>query len=220
VFDLIFDPRRAFGRIDEFRTPIVCVIYVVILLSMIVLIAAYFHLVDFNWLQAQLASRLREDQRELANKILSPSVLMISSITGRAVKTTLWMGLLTYYYNIVGKYFRSERPASDWLKLAVLSNLPLIALLPTGLLAMMVSSDVQYLPSQLDTTSLAFALSGEVLARWGNTLSQISVVQIWIVVIQAIGIATLLDLRLTRALQIAAIPPVLCICVSALAALV
>lgn len=215
MLDIFFNPRQFFLRLNNFNISRTFVCYSMIILSISVLLLAYFRLVNFSWLQAQLITRLDDEQRKIALKVLSPSVLLVSSIAGRCVKMTLWFGLLSFVYDVLGKSFRCQRSFAEWLQLVVFSNLPIIAILPLGLLAMSLSPSVTILPGQLDTTSLAFLTSSATASRWDSVLAQLSIVQFWIVAIQAVGLSTWLQIGIGRALVLAAAPYLACMGITA-----
>lgn len=219
MMDILLSPRRAFAKMDGVSRKTATLAYILIVFTICTLLAIYFHVVDMHWLQGKMLERLNENQRAMASKLLTPDMLLFSTVGGRVLKITIWLAFQTFYFDIVRRGLRSDVPTKRWIQLVLLAHLPLVAMLPLGLFAIFLLQPVQLLPSQLDTTSLAFVFSGSHSARWEGPLSQVSLIQIWIVGIEAVAVRAWLNISSGKALAIAAAPSLVFLILSVLVAI-
>lgn len=216
MFNVLINPRQTFTGGERHVASHTVVALSVLLISLSTLYVSYFFLVDFDWLKNHLVLQLSPNRRAIAVEILSPRILAISAAAGQVMKTTAWILLCSFYFNVIGRVYRVDRNYMDWIYFTSASYLPLILMLPLGVAAVMLTQGSRLLPDQLDTTSINFLTPGLCSQRWAGICSRISILQLWPLAIQAIGLTAWLNIGAKRALIFAAAPSMMLLAASLL----
>ncbi|HMN45915.1 MAG TPA: YIP1 family protein [Povalibacter sp.] len=122
---LVTAPAKAFENLKEkprFLFPLL-----VIVLSTVAVMFWYYRIVDFDWLVDRMLSanpRMNEQQREAAMKMMSPGIIMWSSLISVVVVLVVARVVETLYYLLAGNVTNVRHTFLQWLSLSCWTALP------------------------------------------------------------------------------------------------
>lgn len=185
---LLLQPEQAFASLraqPRYTFPL-------LLLSTVTLLAIciYFSQVDLQWLQSQLLTPAQGKPEE-ATPVLSPQMLIVTSVIGALVALVGGRLLEGGYYFLAGRLTQLDYSFNQWLALACWASLPLLLLplMSLGMLGLYPSG--QMLQEELNALSLN-ELFFQVPAQdpWYVLLNSLSVLHPWSWWLSAVGVKT------------------------------
>lgn len=209
IADIILSPTRAYSDAEGIAGWKRYLPFALLIFSSIALIVYYFTSVDTEWLKERLLARIPADKQAIAATMLSFRFLITSALIAQLFKFTAWMTGLSAYYMFIDKLHAGTRDLGSWFYFTSLSYVPLLLLLPLGVMATMIAPQGLML-DQLDTTSINSLAPGLCRADWASACNRISALQTWPVILQAIGLSLWIRISLSRSIIIAVLPTLLC----------
>lgn len=125
---LVTAPTKAFENLKEkprFLFPLL-----VIVLSTVAVLFWYYRIVDFDWLTDRMLSanpqmsKMSEQEREAAMKMMSPGIIMWSSLISVVVFLVVVRMVETLYYLLAGNVTNVRHTFKQWLSLSCWTSLP------------------------------------------------------------------------------------------------
>ncbi len=209
IADIILSPTRAYSDAERIAGWRRYLPFALLIFSSIALTIFYFTSVDAEWLKERLLARIPTDKQAIAATMLSTKFLISSTLIGQVFKLTVWIAALSTYYLFIDKLHAGTRGAGNWFYFTSLSYVPLLLLLPLGVMATMMSPQGIML-DQLDTTSINSLAPRLCQAEWAGACNRLSALQMWPVILQVIGLSLWLRVSLGRSIVIAVLPTLLC----------
>lgn len=125
---LVTAPSRAFEQLKEkprFLFPLL-----VIVLSTVAVLFWYYRIVDFEWLTDRMLSanpqmsRMSEQEREAAMKMMSPGIIMWSSLISAMVVVVVIHVIEALYFLLAGSVANVRHTFMQWFSLSCWTALP------------------------------------------------------------------------------------------------
>ncbi|QNQ08884.1 YIP1 family protein [Sphingomonas alpina] len=208
---MLFDPRRAFTaalsrKVWTLLLPLTLAIVFTALLNIF-----YFYHVDLAWLRDQMTATMPKAQRDIALPFYTRGRLIGISLFG-VVLLALVVNLgRAFIFWIIFKVRGGDTQRFTRLFAIVMwSTAPLALILPAGILNIMLAPEGRLAGNDVNPVSLnqlLFHLPPS--SGWGQLLSTFSLINIWEMVLIAIGLQVVGNLKFTRAALIAIAPDAL-----------
>jgi hypothetical protein len=125
---LVTAPTKAFENLKEkprFLFPLL-----VILLSTVAVLFWYYRIVDFDWLTDRMLSanpqmgKMSEQERAAATRMMSPGIIMWSSLISVVVFLVVARVVETLYYLLAGNVANVRHTFAQWFSLSCWTSLP------------------------------------------------------------------------------------------------
>lgn len=205
VRDLLISPRETFvaiehGGIRDGAVPILLQIICPALLFFI-----YYHLVNFGWLLSNMTAAMPEDQRRSITKVLTPAVMSASSFIVMLFTVPLVLAITALYFFLIGKLANIPQSYSRWLVFVSWASMPVILLLPIGLLVI-IGSDGRVLPAELNPLALGTLLGLDPNNPWTGLANAISLLLLWSLFLTGVGLRVWTNMTVARVSLITALP--------------
>jgi|JRYD01.1.fsa_nt_gb hypothetical protein len=192
---LVTAPTKAFENLKEkprFLFPLL-----VLVLSTLAVMFWYYRIVDFDWLIDRMLSanpqmsRMSEQEREAAMKMMSPGVIMWSSLIGVVAALVIARVVETLYYLLAGSVTNVRYSFKQWFSLSCWTALPAVIGTLSMAVFLLTSGNNQISNEELNLLSLnelifhvPFGGKGYVL------LSSLTLLHPWIWWLTVLGVRT------------------------------
>lgn len=181
-------PGECFERAKSDANAYILLPAAALVCASIALTVFYYLSVDLDWLRSQLVERMSSDRRDIAAKLITREFLLVTGVATAAIRLAIWLVLVASYFHWIDRVRGGGRSFGRWFYFTSLSYLPLLLLLPVGIVAIVLAPEHRILPNALDTTSFSHLLSSAD-GSWKGLADNISVIQLWPVALQMIGLS-------------------------------
>lgn len=217
--EALLSPRTLFSEGEKYSTREAAILCAAICATTAAVSALYYCTVDLDWLRGRMLEEMAPERRAAAGAFITRSFLTTTGSLSGALRTLIWMTVVAAYFTVVDRARGGDRRLGTWFGFTTLTYVPLVLLLPLGA-AVITLAPLRTLPlTALDSTSLASLLNLVAGSKWSGLLAAISLVQLWPVFIQSVGVSIWMRVPLRTAALIAAIPTICCYAVWALVVL-
>jgi hypothetical protein len=185
---VLFEPNKAYTIVKERRYVAMFLPLLIYLIGTSLLLFWYYHIVDLGWLQHILLPAATEAQRQAMAKVMSPTIMSLSSIVGVWLVVPIIYLILAGYFALVAKVKGLAIGFGHWLAYVVWAGVPSLLLLPIGYIMILLTPSGQLSLAQLDPASLNqlfFRLPST--AGWGRLLDAAPPTAIWSYLLLVIG---------------------------------
>ena len=185
---VLLEPNKAFTLIKERHYSTLFLPLLINLIGSSLLFFWYYHTVDLSWLQHGLLPAATETQRAAMSKVMTPTVMSLSSIVSIWLVIPIIYAIMAGYFLLVSKVKGVTIGFGHWFAYAVWSAVPGLLLLPIGVIMILLTPSGQLSPAQLDPASLNqlfFHLPST--AGWGKLLDAVPLPAIWSFALMVIG---------------------------------
>lgn len=187
---MFIEPGKAFGAVRE--RSMIWLPLLASIIGMALIWVWYYQRVDFPWLVDHLASANPDlsspAQREAFEKFMTPKTLTWSSVIGSAVGFPIIAALVALYFLLAAKVMNLDIGFGKWFGFACWSSVPSLLLIPIMAIQLLMNSNGQIGPEQMNPTSLnALIFHFDIANPWTSLLNSISAVMIWSLVLSVIG---------------------------------
>lgn len=186
---IFLEPAKAMAAVRE-RSMVLLPLLLPVL-GNIALMAWYYGMVDFPWLQDQMISAMGNvpaEQAEAARGFMQRGTMMTGAVIGIGVVVPLMLVLSAVYYLLVAKVMGSELGFGKWFAFNTWAAVPGLLLIPVGVVQILTHSHGQLAPEALNPLTLNTLLfqlpSG---SAWAGMLNSINLTMIWSIVVAVIG---------------------------------
>lgn len=211
LVDILVAPTAAFARIKAHPS----VLFPLLLLTIAVasIQPGYIYLTDFNFLIDQMVEQAlqnnpnaRESEIRAGLESLSPALLAISGTVGVLVVVPLISALYAWYLGFIAKFGPQEYSFRHWFSLVCWTGMPTLFVALAAWVVILGSANGQVPQAALQPLSLDALLA---LQGSNTVLQNISLPQLWSLVLAALGYRYFTGKSLTHAFIVTWTPYVL-----------
>ena len=187
LMQMFSEPSKAFATIKT--KGMAWFPLILIILGMVGLYFYYFKAVDFAWmLDRTLAANPNKEAREMAAKVMTRDMMLYSTVGGTVIMMPLMFSIMALYYLIVAKIKKLNIGFGQWFTFVAWSSVPMLVLIPLGIMQIMLSHQGQLGLEQLNPTSLnQLIFHIEPGQKWQALLDAINLPMIWTMILSVIG---------------------------------
>jgi len=186
---VFLEPAKAFAAVRE--RSMIWLPLLLLIGGNIALMAWYYSVVDFPWLQDHLISGMGNvppEQAAAVKGFMQRGTMTISAIVGIAVAVPAILLISAVYYLLVGKAMGNEFSFGKWFAFSTWASVPALLLIPVGAVQILSHGNGQLAPELINPLNLNTLLFGLPLDNaWAGLLNSISVATIWSLVVSVIG---------------------------------
>lgn len=181
------EPGKAFDTVRENSRTWLPLLLIIV--SSMALIVWYYQIVDFRWLQDLFMAQVKDAaQREQGRAFIKKSMLMWSAVGGIAIGLPLIFALHALYFLVVAKIRKLDIGFGKWFAFVIWASVPALLGLPLGAIQILLASNGQIDPGQLNPVSLNTMLFHiEQGQRYGALLSSLSLITFWNWLLMVVG---------------------------------
>lgn len=203
---MLYEPTRTFQQLEH--KPKAWFPLLVLIASTCILMFWYYATVDFPWLLDQMLATMKSpEEREAAAKVLSKTMMQVSSVGSAVVGYPLIMAVTGVYLMLVSKALSRGMSFGKGFALAVWSSVPAFLLFPLGALQIMLASSGQLDYSSLNPISLnQLLLHYDMAHPLASLMDMISPLTLWSMFLLVIGFETWAKVKRSTAIVVVAIP--------------
>lgn len=187
LIQMFSEPSKAFATIKT--KSMVWLPLALIILGMIGLYFYYFKAVDFAWMvERSVAANPDKEAREMAAKMMTRDMMLYGTVGGTVIMMPLMFSIMALYYLIVAKVKKFNIGFGQWFTFVAWSSVPMLVLIPLGIMQIMLSNQGQLGIEQLNPTSLnQLIFHIEPGQKWQALLDAINLPMIWTIILSVIG---------------------------------
>jgi hypothetical protein len=208
---MLFDPKAAFERALGQKNWTLLFPFVLAVALTFMLNAYYYYHVDFAWLLDQLVGSAPAPQRAMLRSALTRDRLLLLGLIGVIVLTLLInLGRAFIFWIILKVRGGESQRFTRLFAITMWAAAPLALILPAGILNISMAPEGRIAGNDVNPVSLnqlLFHLPSS--GGWGQMLSTFSLVNVWEIVLIAVGLHLAAGLKLSRAALIAMVPDVI-----------
>lgn len=211
LVDILVAPRAAFARIKDQPTVLLPLLLVTVAVASIQ--PGYVYLTDFNYLIDQMVEQAlsnnpaaRESEIRAGLENLSPNLLAISGTVGVLLVVPLISALYAWYLSFIAKFGVQELSFRHWFALTCWTGIPTLFVALAAWVVILSSANGQVPQAALQPLSLDALLA---LQPSSTVLQNISLPQLWSLVLVTLGYQHFTGKNLTHAAIVTWAPYVL-----------
>lgn len=211
IIDILVAPGSAFARLKV--TPGILFPLLLVTLAVASIQPGYVYLTDYNFLIDQLVEQaLRSNPNARASELraalenVNPALLAVSGTVGVLVLVPLVSALYACYLSFIAKFGPQEYSFRHWFSLVCWTNMPTLLAALAAWVVILGSANGQVPQAELQPLSLDALLA---LHSSNSVLQNISLPQLWALVLVALGYQNFTGKTLTHALIVTWTPYVL-----------
>lgn len=203
---IFHQPVRTFAALELRKAAwLPCVL---LMIATTVLLSWYCSIVDFAWLNDDLAAGVRKaDEQEQMKAMLNKQLFQTRAIAGSLVMLLLPMAVLGAYFQFVGKILNRDMSFASGFALSAWSSVPALLSFPIGAVQILLSPDGQLAMYELNPLSLNYIFfQHETWHPMAGLLDSVSVQIVWSIVLMVIGFQVWGKVALSTAVKVVLIP--------------
>lgn len=208
---LIFvDPAKAFADIFADKRNSAFIPLAVCLFSSAFLLYAYYAWVNFPWLNDKLYTGYSGEQQAALQRVFTKPMLQLTGMLGVFVVVPIIDAALALYISLVTKLQGANSRFADTFRLVCWGALPIVLLLPAGLVGMYLDGSGRMMPEDLNPVSLnklVFHVTRP--SPYLTLLSNLNLIAFWQIALMVIGFRKLTGASIRSAAAIVCAPYVL-----------
>jgi Yip1 domain len=204
---MFVDPGKSFTAIKN--KSMVLLPLLLVMLGTAALLFWYYQQVDFAWLQDKLLAgkELEPAQREAAAKMMTRGFITNMSIISALVMTPIIYAVIALYFLIVAKVTDIDVAYGKWFAFVAWSAAPNILVILLGAMQIMLTSNGQLTPNQLNPLSLnQLFFHLELNNPWTSLLDSVSVTGLWSMALTVIGFRVWSNKPMAKSIAIVIVP--------------
>ena len=208
--DIFFKPNRVFATLLEKHNWSWLAFAIVIVVGVLPSYM-YFNFVDFDWYRELVITTSFADvspaEQDMVRQSMSPEQTLTFSLIGVVIGSIIINAVMAIYLNITTKMDEENiNGFTDWYGFTWWVSLPMVVGSLISILIILMASDHQLPPTDLNPTSLAYWLGIEMGSDWFTLTQMVRLETFWSMYLIAVGISQWTRLPAQKAYIIAAAP--------------
>ena len=189
LISIFVDPAKAMQAVRE--RSMIWLPLLLMTLGTAAMMAWYYQMVDFSWLQDQLlAASGQTDPKalEAARGFMSRGFMSAVGIFGVLIAVPVMLLLTGVYYLLAAKVIGNDLGFGKWFAFSTWAAAPTLLVIPLMAVQILMASNGQLAPAALNPltlNNLVFHLPAS--ARWAGLLNAINIPSLWAAVVAIIG---------------------------------
>lgn len=203
---MLYEPGKTFRQLED--KPRGWFPMIVLIVSTCALMFWYYSMVDFPWLLDQMLATMKSaEEREAAAKVMSKTMMQVSTVGSTAIGFPLIFAVTGVYLMLVSKALSRGISFGKGFALAAWSSVPAILLLPLGAMQILMASSGQLAYSELNPVSLNQLLFHYEMAHpLASLMDTVSLMTFWSMFLLVIGFETWAKVKRSTAVLVVVIP--------------
>ncbi|WP_116090267.1 Yip1 family protein [Sphingomonas crusticola] len=204
---IFYDPTGAFADIFADRRNHALIPLAVCLFCSALLLYLYYGYVNFGWLVDWMYVGYTDQQKRVLAGLMSKRNMQAFGLAGVLVIVPVLDLLLAIYFVLVTKLQGSNRRFGECFRLVCWAALPVVLLLPAGLITMYLTPSGRLFPEDLNPASLNNLVFHVTRPNpYLTLLSNLNLITIWQIVLMVIGLRQLTGMPTRSAAAIVCAP--------------
>jgi hypothetical protein len=207
---IFYDPTAAFADIFADKRNHALIPLAISLLCSALLLYIYYGYVNFDWLIDWMYRGYSDQQKRMFAGLLTRPNMQALGLAGVLIIVPVLDVLLAVYFVLVTKLQGSNRRFRECFRLVCWAALPVVLLLPAGLITMYLNPSGRLFPEDLNPASLNNLVFHVMRPNaYLTLLSNLNLITIWQIVLMVIGMRQLTGMPTRSAAAIVCAPYVL-----------
>jgi hypothetical protein len=187
LIQIFSEPSKAFVTIKT--KGMVWFPLILTILGMVGLYFYYFKTVDFAWMiERMYASNPNKEASEMAAKVMTRDMMLYSIVGGTVIMLPIMFSISALYFLIVSKVKKFDLSFGNWFTFVAWASVPMLVLIPLGIMQIMLSHQGQLGIEQLNPTSLNQLIFHIAPGQpWQAFFDAINLPMIWSMILSVIG---------------------------------
>lgn len=189
LLSIFTEPGKAMAAVEQ--RSMLWLPLLLLVLGNVALMAWYYGVVDFAWLQDRLLSSNPEIDgaaREAAQQFMTRPVMMGGALVGVVIGVPAMLCLFAVYYFLAAKVVGNELSFGKWFAFVVWTSVPTLLNLPAMAIGILMSGNGQIAPEALNPLTLNQLLFQFPMGHpWQALLDSIALTTLWSIAVAVIG---------------------------------